>query len=110
MTTRAKLSIVEMRKTSRYPVDFRTRAEHRRLGEVDLHVVNLSPQGFMIEGEIDIERGERVELLLPHIGRIDAHLVWRHEGRCGFQLERIIRDDEFNALLAAVSTPAKRSR
>lgn len=103
MTTRAKLSIVEMRRTSRYPVDFMARAEHRRLDEVDLRIVNLSVQGFMIEGEVDIERGERVELRLPHIGRIDAHLVWRHEGRCGFQLERVIREEEFNALLSAVS-------
>ncbi len=58
----------------------------------------------MISGHLDLERGERIELRLPGIGRIDAHLVWQHEGKAGFQFERIFRDDELRALLADKSS------
>ncbi|GGC20446.1 hypothetical protein GCM10011371_05150 [Novosphingobium marinum] len=36
---------------------------------------------------------------LPIVGRIEAHIIWTHEERAGFQLERIIRADEFLKLV-----------
>jgi hypothetical protein len=102
--------MIELRRGLRHDVVFAVTAEHRRLGEVPLNIVNISDQGFMSLGEVDIDRGERIEVRLPVIGRIEAHLVWRHGGRSGFQLERIVRPDDFQALLAILKGKEVRPR
>nr|WP_132269538.1 PilZ domain-containing protein [Novosphingobium sp. PhB57] len=103
MTMRAKLSVRDARKALRHRVDFQTVGTNRRLGDMALHIINLSAQGFMNEGTIALELGERVELLLPFIGRIDAHLVWQHGHQAGFQFERVIREKDLNQLLADIA-------
>lgn len=92
--------MIDSRRGLRHDVTYSVVAEHRRLGEMTLNIANISDQGFMCVGEVAIDRGERVLILLPVIGRIEAHLVWTHRGRSGFQLERVIRPDDFQALLA----------
>jgi hypothetical protein len=99
MRGRARLTVTDVRQGTRHPVDYKAAAEHSRLGEVVLHVVNVSAQGFMIRGELALERGERIEVQLPLIGRIEAHLVWSHDDRAGFQFERLIRPDDFSKLV-----------
>ena len=99
MRPKARLTVTDVRRGARHPVDYPATAEHQRLGEVVLHVVNVSAQGFMIQGEVALERGERIEVQLPVIGRIDAHLVWSHDDRAGFQFERLIRPDDFSTLV-----------
>lgn len=90
----------EMRRATRHGISYSVTAGHRRLGEMVLDIANISSQGFMANGEISLEPGERVEIRLPEIGRIEAHLVWVHGDRAGFQFERIIRPDAFQSLLA----------
>ncbi|WP_159979466.1 MULTISPECIES: PilZ domain-containing protein [unclassified Novosphingobium] len=109
MSAGARLTVSEMRGAARHPVDYTTTGEHRHLGELELHLVNISSQGFMIQGRPDIESGERIALRFPVIGRIEGHLVWSHEERAGFQFERIIRADDF-ALLVAQLQPNPRLR
>ena len=99
MSAGAQLSVPDKRRAARHPVDYKAMAEHRQLGDVDLHIVNVSAQGFMIDADLGLERGERVVLRLPVIGRIEAHLIWAHEGRTGFQFERVIRVDDFLKLV-----------
>ncbi|MDL2352266.1 MAG: PilZ domain-containing protein, partial [Pseudomonadota bacterium] len=72
----AQLSVTDLRRAARHPVDYKVIGEHRRLGDVHLHVVNVSAHGFMVEGELDLTRGERVIIRLPELGRIEAHLIW----------------------------------
>jgi hypothetical protein len=43
-----------------------------------------------------------VTLRLPVAGRIEAHLIWSTGDRAGFQFERIIRPDDFTAMMAAL--------
>ncbi|CDO34875.1 MULTISPECIES: pilus assembly protein PilZ [Novosphingobium] len=102
MSAGAQLSVTDKRRAARHPVDHSVIGEHRQLGDVHLHIVNVSAQGFMADGELELERGERVVIRLPVIGRIEAHLIWSHEGRAGFQFERIIRVDEFLKLVDAI--------
>ena len=98
----AQLSITDLRGPNRHPVNQRFLAEHRRRGDLELHVTNLSAHGFMTTGETGLSRGERVVIRLPLIGRIEAHLIWSSGGRTGFQFERILRSDDFVLLIAAV--------
>lgn len=95
----AQLTVTDMRRAARHPVDHKVIGEHRRLGDVHMHIVNISAHGFMVDGGLDMQRGERVTIRLPEVGRIEAHLIWATEDRCGFQFERIVRLDDFVRLI-----------
>ena len=103
----AQLSVTDLRQAARHPVDFPVLAEHRRLGDIHMHITNISSNGFMVEGEMPIGRGERVMLRLPEIGRIEAHVIWVSEGRAGLQFERILRPDAFAAMVGHMQPRAK---
>jgi len=102
MSAGAQLTVTDKRRAMRHPVDHKVIAEHRRLGDVHLHIVNISAQGFMAEVDRDLGRGERLSIRLPGIGQIEAHLIWLRPDRCGFQFERIIRLEDFMQLIDAV--------
>lgn len=96
MAAGAQLSVPEMRRAARHPVDHTVIGEHRSEGDVHLHIVNLSDHGFMAQGDLpDLARGERVSIRLPVVGRIEAHLIWTTGDRAGFQFERILRSADF---------------
>ena len=109
MASAAQLSIPDLREPSRHPVNQRFLAEHRRRGDIELHVANLSAHGFMTASDTGLSRGERVVIRLPHVGRIEAHMIWAVGKRAGFQFERILRSDDFSLLIAAVQ-PNQRLR
>lgn len=107
----AQLSVTDMRRSSRHPVDYPVIGEHRQRGDIHLHVINLSAHGFMAKGDLDLGRGERVVIRLPQVGRIEAHLIWANGERAGFQFERIIRAAEFMALIDTLQpNPRLRAR
>ncbi len=106
MAGAAQLSVTEYRRSSRYPVNRRFLGEHRQRGDIELHVANISTYGFLTATATGLSRGERVIIRLPHIGRIEAHLIWTLNERAGFQFERIIRSDDF-ALMAAALQPGE---
>ena len=102
MSGGAQLSVTDQRRATRHPVDFPVIGEHRDRGDVALHIANLSAHGFMVDGSPTIERGERVVIRLPEVGRIEAHCIWVTEDRAGFQFERIIRLDDFMSMIKAI--------
>ncbi|GGD63693.1 PilZ domain-containing protein [Croceicoccus mobilis] len=95
----AQLSVTDLRRAARHPVHYPVLAEHRLLGDVHFVIANVSQNGFMIEGETPLGRGERVLMRLPVIGRIEAHVIWVAESRAGFQFERIVRPDLFQSMV-----------
>ncbi len=98
----AQLSVTDLRRATRHPVDHLVIGEHRVLGDVHLHIMNLSAHGFMVEGNVSMGKGERVTIRLPGIGRIEAHLIWVTEDRAGFQFERIIRLEDFIRMIDSI--------
>jgi len=102
MTNGAKLAVIEQRRATRYAIDHVTIAEHRHLGDIKVHIVNISANGFMTEGEMPLAKGERIIVRFPVVGRIEAHLIWSLGGRAGFQMERVIRFNEFTQLIDAI--------
>lgn len=88
-----------MRRTSRCPVDYPVIAEHSARGDVQMTICNVSANGFMIGDADGLGRGERVIVRLPVVGRIEAHVMWTRDERAGFQFERIIRLDDFLAMI-----------
>ncbi len=109
MSQGANLSVVDQRRAARHAVDHATIAEHRQLGDIKTHIVNISDNGFMTEGDMPLGKGERITIRLPIVGRIEAHLIWQVGARCGFQLERVIRLNEFLDMIEMLN-PASKSR
>ncbi|WP_336986514.1 PilZ domain-containing protein [Altererythrobacter aquiaggeris] len=99
MSVGASLSVTDHRRATRHPVDFPVIAEHHDRGDMDLHVSNISAHGFMIDDAPDLGRGDRVIVRFPVIGRIEAYVIWTSNARAGFQFERIIRLEDFVAMV-----------
>lgn len=95
MSAGANLSVTDLRRAARHPVDFPVIVEHYTRGDINLHVSNLSANGFMVDDAEGLSRGDRVIIRLPVVGRIEAYVIWTREERAGFQFERIIRLDDF---------------
>ena len=99
MTVGAQLSVTDLRRAARHPVDFPVIAEHQLRGDVKLHICNISAHGFMIDDAGELSRGDRVIIRLPVVGRIEAYVIWTRDERAGFQFERIIRMDDFMTMI-----------
>ena len=107
----AQLTVTDLRRATRHPVDHKVIGEHRRLGDLHIHVINVSAHGFMSSKVEDLGRGDRVIIRLPQIGRIEAHVIWVTDDRLGFQFERIIRLDDFLKMIEALQpNPRLRAR
>jgi hypothetical protein len=102
MSGGAQLSVTDQRNSTRHPVDLALIAEHRRLGDIMMNLINVSTTGFKTRGALEFGRGERVTIRLPQIGRIEAFLVWNESERAGFQFERIIRADDFAKMIKSL--------
>ena len=98
----AQLSVTDQRRATRHPVDFPVIGEHRTRGDLHMHISNISAHGFMIDRAPEFGRGDRVVVRLPEIGRIEAYCIWTADERAGFQFERIIRIDDFDAMIEAM--------
>ena len=103
----AQLSVTDLRRAARHPVDYRVIGEHRLNGDVLMHVVNISANGFMTSGELPLARGERVTIRLPEVGRIEAFVIWNNGDRAGFQFERILRLDDFMKMIDSLQPNPK---
>lgn len=90
---------LDLRRAARHRADHKVIAESKRHGDRTIHIVNISAHGFMIDDNPVYERGDRVELRLPAIGRLEALVIWTVEKRAGFQFERVVRLPDFLALL-----------
>ena len=111
MTSGARLSVTDLRRSARHPVDCKLVAIHRDRGDMAVHIANLSTYGFMIDDAGELARGDRLLVRLPLIGRIEAHCMWITDTRAGFQFERVIREDEFAELIEALQpNPTLRRR
>ncbi|WP_427968947.1 PilZ domain-containing protein [Altererythrobacter sp.] len=99
MSAGANLSVTDLRRAARHPVDFPVIVEHYAHGDMELHVSNISAHGFMVDDAATLKRGDRVIIRLPVVGRIEAYVIWTRDTRAGFQFERIIRVDDFMAMI-----------
>lgn len=110
MTAGANLSVPDLRRAARHPVDYPVIAEHHDDGDLNLHISNISANGFMIDNARDLQRGDRVIIRLPVIGRIEAYVIWARDTRAGFQFERIIRLDDFVQMIDTLQPNPKLRR
>jgi len=99
----AQLSVTELRTAMRHRVDHVVRAEHLNRGcEIEVRLRNLSANGVLIDPAPGLQRGDRIILRLPALGRIEAYCIWTVDTRAGCQFERVLRPAEFDAVLAGI--------
>ena len=98
----AQLSVTDLRRAARHPVDHPVIAEHHDRGDVKMHISNISAHGYMIDDGTELSRGDRVIIRLPVVGRIEAYVIWTSGERSGFQFERILRVDDFVEMINAL--------
>ncbi|MFA6220342.1 MAG: PilZ domain-containing protein [Erythrobacter sp.] len=102
MSSGAQLSVTDQRRMARHPVDHPVIAEHFGKGDMRLHIANISANGFMVDNAEGLARGDRVIIRLPVVGRIESYVIWTRDNRAGFQFERIIRVDDFLAMIDTI--------
>jgi PilZ domain len=107
MANAATDPMYDMRRAARHRANHVAIAESRRYGDQKMHISNVSAHGFMIDDNVVFEHGDRIELRLPIVGRIEAHLIWTVDGRAGFQFERVIRLPDFLALIDKIGGKAR---
>lgn len=93
---------MDLRRAARHRADHKVIVESKIHGDQNLHIVNISAHGFMVDNNTVFERGDRVELRLPAVGRIEALVIWTIDNRAGFQFERVVRLPDFLAMLDQV--------
>jgi hypothetical protein len=103
MAKSAVLDDYDLRRAARHRADYKVIVESKQHGDQPAHIINMSANGFMIEDNEIFQRGDRIELRLPVVGRIEAHLIWSVEKRAGFQFERVVRLPDFMNMLKVVS-------
>lgn len=92
----------EMRQAARFDVDFDTIFENSSDGEFVAKIGNVSASGFLLAGATALNKGDRVIVRMPVVGRIEAYLVWKQDTRAGFKFERLVRLPDFMAMVAAI--------
>lgn len=103
MAQNAPNNDMDLRRAARHRAELKVLAESKAHGDQTIHIVNVSAHGFMIDDNPGFSRGDRVELRLPVVGRIEALVIWTVENRAGFQFERVVRLPDFLGLLEHVS-------
>ncbi|WP_082788270.1 PilZ domain-containing protein [Sphingorhabdus sp. M41] len=103
MTGPPPQTVCDIRRATRFSIDFETICEYHPHQEIRVRIANISANGMMLAASIDREKGDRVIVHLPVAGRIEAHLAWSHQGRQGFTFERVIREPDFYAMLDKIN-------
>lgn len=93
----------EERSEARDEVHHRARAFGPDNRPLNLLVVNISARGMMARCDVDFAIGERLRVHLPVTGSVGAEVRWCLGGRMGFQFDRVIGPDDYQALLGAMA-------
>ncbi|WP_121115373.1 PilZ domain-containing protein [Croceibacterium ferulae] len=91
----AQLTIIDLRAAIRHRVDFDVVGQFVKDDTKRTYRVrDLSSNGALIGPVTNLKSGERLVLLFPGIGAIEAHCIWTDNQLAGFQFERPLQMDE----------------
>ncbi len=102
MAKSSALAFREDRATARDEVHYRARAKGIDGRAVELLVVNISAQGLMARCDADFQPGDRLSVVLPVLGAVDAEVRWSLGGRVGCELAKAVGLADYYEVLAAM--------
>ena len=74
----------------------------------DVEIVNLSTDGFMAHGEVNLEPGACVWLKLSGLEPQNSRVVWVEEGKAGFEFVTPLHSATVELVVAAGRKPIPR--
>lgn len=84
--------------------------------DIEVQIHNISGTGLLLESDIKLAAGDRIEIELPHAGDITAKVIWASGRLFGCQFEGPVSPATLSAVelksaidAAAASTPAHRA-
>lgn len=92
----------------RVEVDFSTVMRSPEDCGIEVRLVNISPQGFMVRVEKSFQQGELVIISLPVAGDVRAKVAWALGGRLGGQFLSPIPSAHYTELVREASKPSPR--
>lgn len=95
------------RTVPRDAIDFRTIVTIESIGELDARLMDISPYGFQVRARSRLlERGERVDVMMPVAGLLSADVMWGLKGLFGCKLIEPIDPDLYAEMLIAIRCAA----
>ena len=101
----AILPTPEGRKAERRIVNLAARLREPGASVSDIEVQNLSTDGFMAQGEVDVEPGSHVWLKLEGLEPQNCRVVWIEDGKAGFEFANPLHPATVELLVAAGRKP-----
>jgi len=98
----AEVTGIEGRSETRDEVFHRARAITPDGGVLPLLIVNISPHGLMARCDVAYEPGQTLQVDLPLVGRVTAHVRWSLGGRIGCRIDPPIPAARYYAVVAAM--------
>lgn len=98
----AKLSITEMRRSSRLAVNHTAPGIHPIIGAVLLAIENISAVGFKVRARNGIGPGDRLLINLPRLGRLQALCISTKNQQARFLFDSPIPSGQFEPMIASM--------
>lgn len=92
----------ERRRAPRDDVDFPTIATRGWTETLDIRLLNISSMGFHARGKAEFVRGQKLRIMLPVVGEIEAQVAWCLTGCCGGWFPTPMSDGDYVAVLTAI--------
>lgn len=94
----------DRRRMPRDEVDLVTMATRTGKIRISVRLVDISPLGFHCRSAETFERGEKIRILLPLVGDIEAEIAWALKGCFGGWFNENISSATYPRLLATIKT------
>ena len=92
----------ELRRAERDEVFLRTTIAHGAKRNIEAHLVNISPLGFMARTLVPIAVGEQIQIMLPVAGEVSARVAWSMAGRVGAEFADPFSAADYPRILEAM--------
>lgn len=104
----AILPVPEGRKSERRIVNLAARLRDPGASVADVEVQNLSTDGFMAEGVVNVEPDSQVWIKLEGLEPQSCRVVWVEDGKAGFEFANPLHAATVELLVAAGRKPIPR--
>lgn len=100
----------DRRNDERRKLSLVARGSHHDGSGIDVVIHNISGTGLLFESDIELAKGDRIEIELPHAGDITAVVIWASGRHFGCQFEGPVSPATLSAveLKSATATPTGR--
>lgn len=90
----------DVRRSPREEVSWQTQIHLARMPQAEALIVNLCPSGCMVRSDARLIPGDRITLILPTIGDVEAQVMWALGGRAGIEFDEPLVLPSYSSILS----------